>query len=47
MTFRNRYSNLPPGLAKGDGNLPQGLEEQLQRNGELPWFAETHRAVSA
>lgn len=29
-------SNLPPGLAKRGGNLPPGLERQLQRNGTLP-----------
>ena len=29
-------SNLPPGLAKRNGNLPPGLEKQLQRNGHLP-----------
>jgi hypothetical protein len=34
--YRNRYSNLPPGLAKRAGNLPPGLERQLQRNGTLP-----------
>ncbi len=34
--YRNRYSNLPPGLAKRGGNLPPGLERQLQRNGTLP-----------
>ncbi|MCI0418905.1 MAG: conjugative transposon protein TraM [Acidobacteria bacterium] len=34
--FRNRYSNLPPGLAKRGGHLPPGLEKQLQRNGKLP-----------
>ena len=34
--YRNRYSNLPPGLAKRGGNLPLGLEQQLQRNGTLP-----------
>jgi len=28
--------NLPPGLAKRGGNLPPGLERQLQRNGTLP-----------
>jgi hypothetical protein len=27
---------LPPGLAKRNGNLPPGLEKQLQRNGSLP-----------
>lgn len=34
--YQNRYSNLPPGLAKRGGNLPPGLERQLQRNGTLP-----------
>lgn len=29
-------NNLPPGLAKRGGNLPTGLEKQLQRNGHLP-----------
>ena len=33
--FEN-HSNLPPGLAKRGGNLPPGLERQLQRNGSLP-----------
>jgi hypothetical protein len=30
------YAALPPGLAKRNGNLPPGLEKQLQRNGVLP-----------
>ncbi len=34
--YRNRYSNLPPGLAKRDGQFPPGLERQLERNGTLP-----------
>ena len=34
--YRNRYSNLPPGLAKRNGNLPPGLAKQLRRNGTLP-----------
>ena len=34
--FHERYSNLPPGLAKRGGNLPPGLEKHLQRNGRLP-----------
>ena len=34
--FRNRYSNLPPGLAKRGGDLPPGLEKHIQRNGQLP-----------
>jgi hypothetical protein len=34
--YQNRYSNLPPGLAKRGGKLPPGLERQLERNGTLP-----------
>jgi hypothetical protein len=34
--YSQDYSNLPPGLAKRGGNLPPGLERQLQRNGTLP-----------
>jgi len=34
--YRNRYSNLPPGLAKRGGDLPPGLARQLERNGTLP-----------
>ncbi len=34
--YRDRSSNLPPGLAKRHGNLPPGLERQLRRNGTLP-----------
>lgn len=34
--YRDRYSNLPPGLAKRGGNLPPGLQRQLERNGTLP-----------
>ncbi|MBE0658313.1 MAG: hypothetical protein IH602_11530 [Bryobacteraceae bacterium] len=34
--YRTRRSNLPPGLAKRNGQLPPGLERQLQRNGTLP-----------
>ncbi|MHB8654459.1 MAG: hypothetical protein ACYDA9_11320 [Terriglobia bacterium] len=34
--YRNQYSSLPPGLAKSGGNLPPGLERQLERNGTLP-----------
>jgi hypothetical protein len=30
------YSGLPPGLAKRQGDLPPGLQRQLQRNGVLP-----------
>jgi hypothetical protein len=33
---RNELSGLPPGLAKRGGNLPPGLEKQLERNGQLP-----------
>ncbi len=29
-------SGLPPGLAKRGGDLPPGLQKQLQRNGTLP-----------
>src|ERR1041385_5242781 len=34
--YRADTRNLPPGLAKRQGNLPPGLEKQLQRNGRLP-----------
>jgi hypothetical protein len=34
--FRDRYSNLPPGLAKRHGNLPPGLQKHLERDGTLP-----------
>src|SRR5260221_357983 len=34
--YRSRNSNWPPGLAKRGGNLPPGLEKQLERNGTLP-----------
>ncbi len=34
--FLVNTSNLPPGLAKRGGNLPPGLERQLERNGTLP-----------
>jgi len=35
--FRGRGGRgLPPGLAKRNGNLPPGLEKQMQRNGTLP-----------
>ena len=34
--FRNRTSGLPPGLVKRNGNLPPGLQKQLERNGTLP-----------
>jgi hypothetical protein len=29
-------NSLPPGLARRGGDLPPGLEKQLQRNGHLP-----------
>ena len=32
----DRGRHLPPGLAKRNGDLPPGLEKQLQRNGTLP-----------
>jgi hypothetical protein len=32
----HRNAGLPPGLAKRGGNLPPGLERQLERNGQLP-----------
>ncbi|MBI3000481.1 MAG: hypothetical protein HYY46_18810 [Deltaproteobacteria bacterium] len=31
-----RYSGLPPGLAKRGGDLPPGLQRQIQRKGKLP-----------
>lgn len=34
--FEANTSNLPPGLAKRGGNLPPGLERQVERNGTLP-----------
>src|SRR5258706_889834 len=34
--YHGNLSNLPPGLAKRNGNLPPGLRKQLQRNGTLP-----------
>ncbi len=34
--FHGGASGLPPGLAKRGGNLPPGLERQLERNGTLP-----------
>lgn len=34
--YRASPSNLPPGLAKRNGNLPPGLQKQLYRNGRLP-----------
>jgi hypothetical protein len=39
-TIRKHYhsdqGNLPPGLAKREGDLPSGLMKQLKRNGHLP-----------
>jgi hypothetical protein len=34
--YSKHKSGLPPGLAKRNGDLPPGLEKQLQRNGQLP-----------
>jgi hypothetical protein len=34
--YHDRYSNLPPGLAKRNGNLPPGLQKHLERDGTLP-----------
>jgi len=34
--YSRHGSELPPGLAKRNGNLPPGLEKQLERNGTLP-----------
>ena len=34
--YYNGDSGLPPGLAKRGGNLPPGLQKQLERNGTLP-----------
>jgi hypothetical protein len=34
--IRHYYGALPPGLAKRNGDLPPGLQKQLQRNGVLP-----------
>jgi hypothetical protein len=31
-----KHRDLPPGLAKRGGNLPPGLQKQLERNGQLP-----------
>src|SRR6266567_6609237 len=36
--YDGHQSNLPPGLAKKD-RLPPGLEKQLVRRGELPFWA--------
>lgn len=34
--YRNPNSNLPPGLAKRNGQLPPGLQKHLERDGTLP-----------
>lgn len=34
--FKSNTAGLPPGLAKRGGDLPPGLEKQLQKNGTLP-----------
>ena len=34
--YRGDGSNLPPGLAKRNGNLPPGLQKHLERDGTLP-----------
>ena len=34
--YTKHGKGLPPGLAKRNGDLPPGLEKQLQRNGSLP-----------
>ena len=34
--YTARAMSLPPGLAKRGGDLPPGLEKQLERNGTLP-----------
>ncbi|GEM_PF-7122290 len=34
--YHGRGRGLPPGLAKRNGDLPPGLERQLERNGTLP-----------
>ena len=36
VLLQTRKYGLPPGLAKRNGDLPPGLEKQLQRNGQLP-----------
>jgi hypothetical protein len=33
---KGKHKGLPPGLAKRGGNLPPGLQKQLDRNGRLP-----------
>ena len=34
--YTKKGKGLPPGQAKKNGNLPPGLEKQLERNGTLP-----------
>jgi len=34
--YSNHTQGLPPGLAKRGGDLPPGLQKQLERNGTLP-----------
>ena len=34
--YADHAKGLPPGLAKRGGDLPPGLEKQLQRKGQLP-----------
>jgi len=33
---KRKRKGLPPGLAKRGGNLPPGLQKQLDKNGRLP-----------
>ena len=33
---KRKHKGLPPGLAKRGGNLPPGLQKQLDRNNRLP-----------
>ncbi|MGH7795160.1 MAG: hypothetical protein ACREQ2_09705 [Candidatus Binatia bacterium] len=33
---KGKRKGLPPGLAKRGGNLPPGLQKQLEKNGRLP-----------
>jgi hypothetical protein len=33
---KTKRKGLPPGLAKRGGNLPPGLQKQLEKNGKLP-----------
>jgi hypothetical protein len=35
-SYYSKHGRMPPGQAKKNGNLPPGLEKQLQRNGTLP-----------